>query len=397
MKSLLILNIILFSLFGCLRHKLKHEIIAGSEDDFMIVSHYVISGTNYEIGEKIAAIAKKINVKLKQDNSLSNQLQLKYFKENYPIHYQRMHGVASGFGISIYDYSISLPKFSSFSMSAGCSAVFYPGSRTFNTHEIVSRNYDFSIGNFQSLKCEDNELPALSRPILFEIYPDEGYASLYMCDFELLGGVIDGINSEGLCVMNLDDGIYGERLQPEPATGRKVGLHELLILRYLLDNCKNVEEAKEALLFLKQYYSFAPQHYMVADNNGHSFVFEFSRMRNQVFMIDGSDIQCITNHLISNRNTEELSKESIIRLDSLYSMTKDQEKLNLEKIKEINSKVSSRMPNDHPILAASRTLWHSIYDLDKQSLKIKFYLGETNYAENEITPRYSDYLEFHLN
>jgi penicillin V acylase-like amidase (Ntn superfamily) len=60
--------------------------------------------------------------------------------------------------------------------------------------------------------------------------------------------VLDGINSEGLVVAILAEEESGNKVGREP--GDEAGMHELMGMRYLLDNCKNVEEAKEALLSL---------------------------------------------------------------------------------------------------------------------------------------------------
>jgi predicted choloylglycine hydrolase len=212
-----------------------------------------------------------------------------------------------------------------------------------------------------------------------------------------LCGVFDGINSQGLSVAVLGDGIYNDGSQPEPANG--IGLHELQIMRYLLDNCKNVNEAKEALLYLKQYYSYAPLHYIIADNEGHSFLFEFSRVRNRSAIIDGAGIQCMTNHLISGQQPGKTPEESKRRLALLDSLTSIKSRYSLDDIKEINSHVSPLMPDNHPVYPPSRTLWHSIYDLNSKSLSIKFYMGETKDAKDEskIIVKYSDYIELHLN
>ena len=375
----------------------QEHVVAGTESDFMIVKHYKIKGTNFEIGEKIAEIAIQMHLSLNpHSDSVINKLQAKYFRVNYPIHYERMKGIAAGFGVDYTNFANNASEITYLPIKTSCSAVFYPKDKTFNNHSILSRNFDFPIGNIQLQKCKGNELPALSRPIIFEIYPDQGYPSLYICSFELIGGVLDGINSEGFSVAILGDGIYNDGFLPDPSY--EIGLHELLIMRYLLDNCKNITEAKEALIYLKQYYDFAPQHYIIADKEGHSFIFEFSRMRNKSNIIDGSGIQCITNHLISGQNPGKTPEESKNRLGLLETLTSENKKFTLDEIKNINSRVSPPLTkNCGPDLEPSRTLWHSIYDMDKKSLLVKFYLGEKNQADNSVKVIYSDYYEIKLN
>jgi penicillin V acylase-like amidase (Ntn superfamily) len=47
-------------------------------------------------------------------------------------------------------------------------------------------------------------------------------------------------------------------------------------MRWLLDTCDSADQARQALLAVKQYYFMAPCHYIVADRAGDSFVYENS-------------------------------------------------------------------------------------------------------------------------
>jgi hypothetical protein len=226
----------------------------------------------------------------------------------------------------------------------------------------------------------------MARPILFEIHPDRGYPSLSLCAFEYLGGVLDGINSEGLAVAILAEEESGAITGLERANG--VGMHELMGMRYLLDNCRNVEEAKEALLSLKHYYSFIPCHYIVGDRSGKSFVFEFSPNRNRHLIIDGEGPQCVTNHLVSrHRKVEEFPETdlnwSMRRYKMLVESIKAGREFTLEEIAAINARVAVP-PNapGNPEFAPGRTLWYAQYDLDALTVKVEFYLGEKPDPEN---------------
>jgi hypothetical protein len=65
------------------------------------------------------------------------------------------------------------------------------------------------------------------------------------------------------------------------------GVHELQTMRFLLDTCATAAEAKEALLTVKQYYFLVPCHYIVADRDGNSFIYENSTGRNVQHVIEG--------------------------------------------------------------------------------------------------------------
>jgi penicillin V acylase-like amidase (Ntn superfamily) len=219
----------------------------------------------------------------------------------------------------------------------------------------------------------------MARPILFEIHPDQGYSSLALCAFEYLGGVLDGINSEGLAVSILAEEESLQKVGREP--GNEVGLHELMSMRYLLDNCKNAEEAKEALLSLKHFYSFIPCHYIVADKTGKSFIFEFSPNRNTSYIIAGDGPQCVTNHLVFHHlKIEALPEEdpgsSFSRYKILDESTKEKRAFSLAEIAAINSLVAVPPRVSRGDHAPGRTLWYALYDLDERTLTVQFYLGE---------------------
>ena len=382
----------------------KQTVVAGTAEDFMLVRHLVIRGSDYEIGKKIGEVAREIGVRLAPSaDSLRNKVQREYVKNNYPILYERMRGVADAFGLDInnarYDFS-GLSQYPS--RGPSCSAVFYPGAFTENGHSMLSRNYDFTTGNLQGRRTQSGELPAMARPYIFELYPDRGYASLSICAFDLLGGVLDGINSEGLAVAILADGGTATELgQTQPA---RVGMHELQSMRYLLDSCKDVEAAKEALLYLKHFYTFIPCHYIICDKSGKSFVFEFSPQRNGVAIVDGNGPQCVTNHLLSKyRSIEDLPEvadtESYERYRKLYAAVKDKKQFGLDEIKTINSNVAAtETVFEHPVYATGRTLWHAIYDLDERSINVRFYMRDRVDSPDKTkkTAEYTEYLTFKL-
>ena len=162
-----------------------------------------------------------------------------------------------------------------------------------------------------------------------------------------------------------------------------------MTLRVLLDNCKDVEEAKVALLSLKHYYSFIPCHYIVGDRSGRSFIFEFSPARNRSLIIDGDGPQCITNHLVFHHQKVEEFPEtglnwSMTRYKMLAESIRGGRTFSLEDIAAINKSVAVP-PNvpDNPQAAPGRTLWYAQYDLDSLTLSVTFYIGEKPDPENE--------------
>ena len=375
----------------------SESVVAGSPLDFMEARHIVLRGSNYAIGHKLAEMAQTLQARPQPGaDPLRNRAQREYMKQFYPVLYERMRGLAAGFGIDLNNDDYDFSALSQFPTGPpGCSVVFYPGIHTDNGHSILSRNYDFTTGTLKGKRPQEHEMAVMYRPYLFEIYPDQGYASLSLCVFDLLGGVLDGINSEGLAVAILADDATIVTHGLEPANG--VGLHELLSMRYVLDTCRDIDEAKQALLMAKHYYSFIPCHYLIADRSGRSTVFEFSPVRNSTHCIDGHGPQWVTNHLLSSYPTVDLfPEESMIDSFQRYRMLQhsiqEKSRFSLAEIKAVNASVAAAdVGSGSPEYAPHRTLWHSLYDLQDRRLEVKFYLGE---GENGV--RYSEDLSFQL-
>ncbi len=186
----------------------QDRVIAGSAQDFMEVRRLVLRGTNEEIGRALATIAKdRYGLKsVASSDPLRARVQRRYFEKHYPILGDRMRGVAVAFGKRFDDdgwnfsglgYLLGPPP--------GCSVVYYPPGVTADCNGVVSRNYDFGTGTILDTRPKPGELPINARPYPIEMHPDRGYDSLALCSFDLLSGVLDGINSEGLTVTILSD------------------------------------------------------------------------------------------------------------------------------------------------------------------------------------------------
>ena len=383
----------------------KEKVVAGGPDQFMMVRHVVLRGTNHEIGKMMGEIVSGTGDSgpLPSADRLRTRVLRKYMAENYPVLYERMKGLADAFNVAIGDdaYDLSgLPQFHIF--GPGCSAVFYPGGYTESGRSILSRNFDFTTGTIMGTRPAGTQKAALARPYIFEIYPDKGYASIAVCAFDLLGGVLDGINSEGLTVAIFADDETMSEYGREPFAG--IGFNELMSMRYLLDNCSNVEEAKEAMLYHKHYYSFIPCQYLIGDSEGNSFVFSFSPLRNGTSIVAGEGPQCVTNHPVAKYNSpEDFPKDSQLstygRYAALSAATKGKKRFSLDDIIAINAQVA--VPPDVPSSgnhAPARTLWHSLYDVDARTLKVKFYVGEKPDPTDptKAVLEYTPYLEFQL-
>lgn len=379
----------------------KETVILSSPEDFLEIRHLVLRGSNYEIGKKLGQIAKERHgiEKLPAEDLLQTQCQRMYLEKNYPIFFERMKGVADAYNSKVREGLIDFSILGEAMLGTGCSAVYYPPSSTASGHGIISRNLDFYV---------PSSIPALSKPYIIEMYPNEGYPSISILSFQLLGEALEGINSEGLTVIHLADDESPEKYHMEPTYCNAVGLNELKSIQLLLDTCATVADAKEALLTNKHFYMFKPIHLLIADRFGNSFIWEYSHAHNKEYIIDGKDKpQIITNFLVhSYESTNEIptvSDEKICPYNRYRvlntAVEQHEEKITIEFAKDTNAlafieKSSFKNPPDIPV----RTILQSIYDIDNRSLEVSFYLRDRvrkNKEEDKESTR-SSYFRFSL-
>ncbi len=374
----------------------QETLLIGSEEYFATVRHLVVRGTNYEIGKHLAGLAQERHGLHKGPvaNPGVNHARRLYFQRNYPIHLDRARGVADAYGLRFEDDAVDpttlLYAFPGAS-AGGCSVIYYPPQTTASGHGLLSRNYDFSTGSLpevlgEPLPSGTKLPPVMGEPYVMEIYPDEGYPSLYLAGFDLLGACLDGINAEGLTVSLMGNVDLQNRCLPEPTLQPGVGLYELQVPRLLLDTCATVEEAKRALLLNKQYYWMMPCHYIIGDRQGHSFVWEYSPGHNREYIMDGDGTpQVVTNHPLSLPvRDQDASHESVRRYRMLRERIEGHPtRHSIDDLKHTNASVfADDMLMAHLQMAfragapATRTLWHAIYDTSERSLQVSFYLTD---------------------
>ncbi len=381
--------------------------VAGGPDDFMVVRHLRLKGTNRQIGRKLAEIARERHkVQAASIDPILLRARRDFLKRNYASQFARSQGAAEAYGLTLETSGLDVTSlYINMNLQPQCSTVFYPAEFTETGRDLMSRNYDFSTGTMAEIFGVSSSVPM--RPMtsdvyIIEVYPDEGQPSLYVTPYDLLGGAMDGVNTAGLTVALLADDFSSDK--SEPARGGQAGLSEVEIPRFLLDSCSTVDEAKSALMGIKHYYGFVPCHYIIGDRSGKSFIWEYSAAHNQEYFTDGDGKpQIITNHPVYRfSKIEELPGSgppgtSFNRMRRLNEeIAKNQGKISLEAIKSVNRCVA--IPAD-PIPTGSnrpvgRTLWHAVYDCDNKSALIDFYLGDD--AKAPHGQRRSGYLEFHL-
>lgn len=363
------------------------EIVAGGTPaDFLTVRHLRVAGSHREIGRAMATAARRAHGAVTGPTPASDPVvqraRRSWFAANHPAQHERMLGVGDAFGIDPADDRWDLAWLGTYELPAGCSTVFYPGTGTKDGHSLLARNFDFPTLSYSEITggaTQPGEEPLASAPWVVQSHPDSGYSSVTVGIMDVMGAM-DGVNSAGLAVSLMAD---NESPSPEPTVVAQVGLSEQQIIRYLLDTCATVDEAKQALLLAKQYYFFVPCHFLVADRSGRSFVWEYSPGHNREHIVEpaAEERMVCTNHLL-HRWADGADLPDDPMLDGTAALT-------YHRYRTLAEAVGSGAPVDRddirrqfdavrftaPVPMA-RTFWHAVYDLDDPSLEVSFYLRD---------------------
>ncbi|NHK30567.1 MAG: linear amide C-N hydrolase [Asgard group archaeon] len=411
------------------------EKLITSNEEALTIRYLALKGSNFDIGKKLAEIAVKnhgveLNA-LRSTSSEQSQALKNYFEKNFPIYHQRMQGIAAAFKADFedneYDFS-ALPYNSDLPAQIGCSSIFIPPEYSETKEGILSRNYDFplvTLADLLQLPITEEQRktmkPMMAEPYIIELQPeDDGYNSLCVKSFDFAAGVLDGINSEGLTVcVNGDEIAMGKHFQDGiKFSEQNVGLNELLVMRFILDTCATVDEAKKALKENKHYFTFLPCHYLIADKNGKSFIFEYNYKEQIPHFIEGNKKpQIMTNHPVHlfPTTTSFPEKSSILdagtssfqRFNTIAKQLKTNSSVyTLEEIKSICESVSvsevvKTIPKDYQMQILSQpglshTLWHCIYNCQRKELQIKSLTRKEVTKDGEFIEHYTDYFIFNL-
>jgi predicted choloylglycine hydrolase len=364
--------------------------IAGGQDDFTFVRHLRVEGTQREIGRALAHAASLAHGAAAAprvvDDPERERVRRRWFATHYPAHLERSNGVADHFDRDPDDTGVTFDWVSTYDTPAGCSVGFYPPAVTKDGAGVLARNFDFPTAPFSAIvgsAALHGERALAADPWVIELHPDEGYASIVVAIMDVMGAM-DGINEAGLAVALLAD---NETPDPEPTRTPRVGLAEQQVVRYLLDSCATVEEAKTALLLAKHYYAFTPCHYVVADRSGASFVWEHSPRRNQEVIVEadrGSDGRIVcTNHLMHRwPDPSQLPVETgpfgtaaltYRRWETLHAAMDRGAIVDRDDIRDHLTSVRFEAP-----VEGARTFWQALYDVDGASVDVSFYVDDVD-------------------
>jgi hypothetical protein len=389
-------------------------ILEQGKDSYQSVRHIVIQGTNEEIGKALGDIAQKdygITRLTQYPDALYAKAADDYMKANSPVLRERAKGVAASYNEK---YEDSLSVFNELVYDAGpwgCSSVYYPPSLTVDNSGFLGHNMDYPLCSINKLLKlpEGNAPPMFTRNYVIELYPDKGYASIGVGTGDLLS-VVSGMNEKGLVAVLHTDNYTA--INTDPKTDISGLIFPTQILRYVLENCATVEEAKIAILNQKLSLTFEPAHLLIADTSGQSFSTELNpkNMRVEFTDNDGKP-QVFTNHpLYRFKDPAEFPKytpfeedNTFARYNVLADLVDKKDVFSAEDVMTNQDRVKARWNNPGRGMAnptiPNRTIWTDLYDQKAGTLKVKFYLQDGPVDPETGDPKdlvYSDFFEFGL-
>jgi hypothetical protein len=366
--------------------RLNREVVAGGAGDFMTVHHLDAAGSQAEIGRALAEEAgDRYGWRPVPADPAIGRARRAWFQRHWPQHHARMTGAAAAAGVDLDRDEVHVDGLTGLPDGSGCSAAWCAPSATTEGHGLVGRNYDFFTVGWEQMFAlmsgqpgPEHEPAVASRPYVITSVPDDGPATTVITMNEL-DGCMEGINEHGLAVALLiaDAETAGEPVQAGP----QVGISSVQLPRFVLDTCRTVEEAQQALLAAKQYDLGTPLHYLIADASGRAFVWEHTAGGVEHIVEADGEALCVTNHPLHRRvdpaNPPRDNEETMLthqRLETLTERTKSGP-MSASRLREALDEVrcDALRAGNYPI----RTLWRTVFDLDDRTMSTRFYLGDT--------------------
>jgi len=333
--------------------------------------HPRLKGTHYNMGAKLGSMLKKYDVKLpiKLD---SFQLQLgkesaKILKLHFPEAAEEIHGLTDLAG---YDYEV----FSAWMMCMGC--CLSPSEKDLPE---VRGCTAFAFTHNGNICCgRDNDLPPFLKKGSNSIYyKPQDKLSFILNTSSFINGE-EGINEKGLAVGMTFVIPKKEEIKP--------GLNSVFLVRYILENCKTVEEGIAALKSLPIASSC---NIILADNSSNMVVVECNpceiNIRQPEKSVTGENFIVTVNNFTSNEMTRHDGGE----INSFQSQTRYKTAYNALK----NIPYTDSVEHTKAILSGKHgfmcqyskglnfdTIWASVFDITGR----RIYLAEGNPARTKF-------------
>ncbi|NHJ48713.1 MAG: hypothetical protein FK733_13090 [Asgard group archaeon] len=200
-----------------------------------------IEGSYYDIGYWLGKKTDKFQSSYFSSNYTKDQIDFAYLcsksvKQFFPELLQEIQGLADGSNI---DFETLITSEIGMALNRGCTVLAVPAKYTKNGKMLFARSMDWFS-------------EAMPYSFILRIKPEDKLASLAFN--ETMTGRLGGINEAGL-VIGDSNCVWGN-FNP--------GLIPGVLVRWVLENCKTVQEAVE---FLEKIPHVIGNHYLLADTN----------------------------------------------------------------------------------------------------------------------------------
>lgn len=268
------------------------------------VSYWELEGTYREIGKQMAGQPEKNHIYIPAPEKFTGKELEEAFQlyDRYcPGMREELEGYAQEAGIAVQDIAYTWMTY----LVPGCSGLILTGKKTDDGHTKIARNYEFTL--------EDEDLK------LYRTAPAGKYAHI---SGSIVGfGRTEGINEKGLAVSMTSCGFPVSNI-PGMRAPRLKGLQFWAVIRSLLENCADAEEALENVMEMPIAYNV---NLFLADSSGTGILFETMDGEKAYTSIGPEDEKqyiCGTNHIVLAKLAplEPAAMEnSIVRRDKLIA------------------------------------------------------------------------------
>jgi hypothetical protein len=349
--------------------RVEERIVSGGEGESLLVHHLVVRGSDRQVGRHLGEVARA-RYRVAQPpppDPFRASVQGEWVRRNAPVLFERARGAAEAFADSRAAPGTVALRLGAPGRPSTSAVVFLPKALTEGGRPLLARQLDRPAGPEGA-----HPMPA-SRPYLIELHPDDGIPSLALVAFDLLGGVLDGVNGAGVGVVVAADLEQAEAQphEPEPAP---VGLDELQLARLVLDTARDAAEARALLLGTKHAYASFPALWLVADRGGDAFVLEVGPGRNRTHLLEANGAPLVlANHPLHPypRDAELPRREgpgdSYSRYRALRAaLAEGRPPWTAESIAAAAERALPPSPRREP------ALWCGVYDLAERTLEVRF-------------------------
>ena len=328
-------------------------------------------GTNYEIGEKIGKWVKKDSQLLKRVTFPTDIYPEKKYKEIRNMLNEFCPGIneeIEGFASSLEINPKQVLFYALTYLERGCSLMAVLPSKTKSGHILMGRNYDFN-----------DEIEEMCFA-----YTDIKGKYKYIGSTLNLFGRSDGMNKHGLAVCKASNGLPVGNFEGGHQAGVD-GFSFWIVLRSILENCKDVNEAIDWVTKAPIAYNI---NLMLADKNGKIAMIQIIDGHIGYKVIQKGSIENYLN--CTNHTTLEkikpyekvLIESSVTRNHMIEKMFKEKQLISKKDMKNL---LSTCYPNGlccHYYKEFFGTLHSMIFDITDNKIEISF--GSPNQNEWQI-------------